>query len=307
MKHSLLGLSLITALHMAVGAQTTAAPASDCTARQAALCSKTEVPATPNNDANDGPTYSIGLREDRPQFLPDSAKLVTPKNIQKLEAQAKANPKNVDLKFDLLMAYSKTSMLDKAWPVALQIDKLNPDYTLQVLKETEAQIKKDPKNQDARYRAAMAAFARSWQIKELARDKYMEPLKRGESIPDTWWEDFKEYIKTGDPDKAKSLNRPDVVAMLDQVRAQRSSAETQLQAVLKQDTKQTWAKNYLAFLNYDRGDLKQAEALIRESIASDPENPLSHFALGQLYLRQGQLKDAVAQMKVAFQLRAQGK
>jgi len=250
---------------------------------------------------------SVGAREERPQFLPDSAKLVIPQNIQDLEKKAQADPKNLDIKFDLLMAYSRTSLLDRAWPVALQIDKLNPEYTQKVLKETEAQLKKNPKDQEARYRAAMASFARSWQLKELARDKYMEPNRRGEALPETWWEDFKAYLQTGDKTLATRLNNPEVVKMLDEVRSRRGDAEGQLQTILAQDPKQAWAKSYLAFLNYDRGDLKQAENLIKESLAQDPENPLAHFALAQLYFKQGQLKEAVAAMRVAFQLRSQGK
>ena len=189
----------------------------------------------------------------------------------------------------------------------LQIDKLDPQYTLKALKASEEQIKKNPNDQEARYRSAMASFARSWQLKEDARELFMAANRRGEALPANWWENFKDYLKTGDKEKAELLKRPEAVKMLDEVRAQRSAAGSQLQEVLKRDGKQTWAKNYLAFLNYDEGKVQQAEALIRESISTDPNNPLSHFALGQFYLKQGQLKEAVEQMKMAFQLRAQGK
>ncbi|WP_218079719.1 tetratricopeptide repeat protein [Anthocerotibacter panamensis] len=249
----------------------------------------------------------VGVEEERPQFLPDSENLVIPENIQQLEKKVKADPKNVDLKFDLLMAYSRTSLLDKAWPVALDIDKLDPEYTLKTLKTTEAQLKKNPKDQDARYRSAMASFARGLQLKEDAREKYMEPHRRGEPLPEHWWDDFKSYLQTGDKETAQRLNRPEVTAMLDEVRSRRTDAEGQLKEILKQDQDQIWAKNYLAFLSFDRGDLKQAEVLIHESIAKDPQNPISHLALGQLYLKQGQFKEFVEQVKVAFQLRAQGK
>ncbi|WP_287130830.1 tetratricopeptide repeat protein [Candidatus Cyanaurora vandensis] len=265
------------------------------------------LPALAQTTDQDTLQISVGVQEERPQFLPDSAKLVVPQQIQQLEQQSKADPKNVDLKFDLLMAYSRTSLLDRAWPVALDIDKLSPEYTLKILQDTEAQIKKNPKDQEARYRAAMASFARGLQLKELAREKYMEPLQRGQTIPDGWWDDFRAYLKNGDKEAAKRLNNLEVVTMLDEVRSRRGNAETQLQTILTQDKNQTWAQNYLAFLNYDRGDMKQAESLIRESLTTDPSNPLSHFALAQLYFKQGQLKEAVAAMKMAFQLRAQGK
>jgi len=140
-------------------------------------------------------SFSVGTVEERPQFLPNT-NVVIPENIQKLEAQAKADPNNTDVKFDLLMAYARTSLLDRAWPVALQIDKLDPAYTQKVLKQTDEALKKDPKDQEAYYRSAMASFARSWQIKELAREKYMEPLQKGEHLPDGWWEDFKSDRKS---------------------------------------------------------------------------------------------------------------
>lgn len=45
------------------------------------------------------------------------------------------------------------------------------------------------------------------------------------------------------------------------------------------------------------GDLKQAEALAREAVAADPENPETHYALGLCLEATGKLDEAVAEYK----------
>jgi tetratricopeptide (TPR) repeat protein len=250
--------------------------------------------------------FSIGTLEEQTKLLPDSPKLQVPLLIQQLEAVVAKDPKNVEANFDLLMAYSRSSLLEKAWPIALKIDKLSPAYTLKVLDQTAQQIKADPKDVEARYRNAMASFARGLQIKEQARTLYMESLKKRASYPKDWWDDFKDYLQSGDKKLAHDLNNAQVVRALDEVRAHRQEAQQQLEAILQQDAKQVWAKNYLAFLNFDQGDLAKAEKLIKESLTLDNQNPISHFALGQLYLKQGKLDEFVQQMKTAFRLRAEG-
>jgi tetratricopeptide (TPR) repeat protein len=250
--------------------------------------------------------FSIGTLEEQTKLLPDSPKLQVPLLIQQLEAVVAKDPKNVEANFDLLMAYSRSSLLEKAWPIALKIDKLSPAYTLKVLDQTAQQIKADPKDVEARYRNAMASFARGLQVKEQARTLYMEALRKRASYPKDWWDDFKDYLQSGDKKLAHDLNNAQVVRALDEVRAHRQEAQQQLEAILQQDSKQVWAKNYLAFLNFDQGDLAKAEKLIKESLTLDNQNPISHFALGQLYLKQGKLDEFVQQMKTAFKLRAEG-
>jgi thioredoxin-like negative regulator of GroEL len=251
--------------------------------------------------------FSVGTLEEQPKLLPDSPKLQVPPLIQQLEAVVAKDPKNLEANFDLLMAYSRSSLLEKAWPIALKIDRLSPAYTLKVLDQTAQQIKADPKDLEARYRNAMASFARGLQVKEKARTLYMESLKKRATYPKDWWDDFKDYLQSGDEKFANDLNNAQVVRSLDEVRARRQEAQQQLEAILQQDSKEVWAKNYLAFLSFDQGNMAKAEKLIQESLTLDNQNPISHFALGQLYLKQGKLEEFVQQMKTAFKLRAEGK
>ena len=251
--------------------------------------------------------FSVGTLEEQPKLLPDSPKLQVPPQIQQLEAVVAKDPKNLEANFDLLMAYSRSSLLEKAWPIALKIDKLSPAYTLKILDQTAQQIKANPKDLEARYRNAMASFARGLQVKEQARTMYMESLKERATYPKDWWDDFKDYLQSGDKKLAHDLNNAQVVRALDEVRARRQEAQQQLEAILQQDFKEVWAKNYLAFLSFDQGDMAKAEKLIQESLTLDNQNPISHFALGQLYLKQGKLEEFVQQMKTAFKLRAEGK
>jgi tetratricopeptide (TPR) repeat protein len=250
--------------------------------------------------------FSIGTLEEQPKLLPDSPKLQVPPRIQQLEAVVAKDPKNLEANFDLLMAYSRSSLLEKAWPIALKIDKLSPAYTLKILDQTAQQIKADPKDLEARYRNAIASFSRGLQVKEQARTMYMESLKKRDSYPKDWWDDFKDYLQSGDKKLANDLNNPQVVRLLDEVRSRRQDAQQQLEAILQRDSKEVWAKNYLAFLSFDQGDMTKAEKLIQESLALENQNPISHFALGQLYLKQGKLDEFVQQMKTAFKLRAEG-
>ncbi len=250
--------------------------------------------------------FSLGTLEEQPKLLPDSPKLQVPLRIQQLEAVVAKDPKNLEANFDLLMAYSRSSLLEKAWPIALKIDKLSPAYTLKILDQTTQQIKADPKDLEARYRNAIASFSRGLQVKEQARTIYMESLKKRETYPKDWWDDFKDYLQSGDKKLANDLNNAQVVRLLDEVRSRRQEAQQQLEAILQRDSKEVWAKNYLAFLSFDQGDMAKAEKLIQESLTLEKQNPISHFALGQLYLKQGKLDEFVQQMKTAFKLRAEG-
>jgi tetratricopeptide (TPR) repeat protein len=250
--------------------------------------------------------FSLGTLEEQPKLLPDSPKLQIPPRIQRLEAVVAKDPRNLEANFDLLMAYSRSSLLEKAWPIALKIDKLSPSYTLKILEQTTQQIKADPKDLEARYRKAIASFSRGLQVKEQARTIYMESLKRRATYPKDWWDDFKDYLQSGDKKSANNLNDPQVVRLLDEVRSHRQEAQQQLEAILQRDSKEIWAKNYLAFLSFDQGDMPKAEKLLQESLTLDNQNPMSHFALGQLYLKQGKLDEFVQQMKTAFKLRAEG-
>jgi Tetratricopeptide repeat len=251
--------------------------------------------------------FSIGTLEEQPKLLPDSPKLQVPPRIQQLEAAVAKDPKNVEANFDLLLAYSRSSLLERAWPIALKIDKLSPAYTLKILDQTAQQIKADPKNLEVRYRRAIASFARGLQVKEQARTIYMESLKQRDPYPKDWWDNFKNYLQSGDKKFANSLGNAQVVRSLDEVRAHRQEAQQQLESILQQNAKDVWAKNYLAFLSFDQGDMARAEKLIQESLVLDNQNPISHYALGQFYLNQGKLEEFVQEMKIAFKLRAEGK
>lgn len=66
-----------------------------------------------------------------------------------------------------------------------------------------------------------------------------------------------------------------------------------------------WSYNYLSFLAYFvENDLPKALQLARKATELEPDNPISHFLLGQGYYKAGELKKAAEEMALSARLRA---
>lgn len=84
----------------------------------------------------------------------------------------------------------------------------------------------------------------------------------------------------------------------------KSLAKQAFRHIISLDPKYVWGYNYLAYLLAEEGDLAEAVETLKQAIAVEPDNAVSHFLIGQAYFRQGNHKDAVVEIGTGMRLRA---
>lgn len=186
---------------------------------------------------------------------PPPPKELVSKEVEVLKAAVEKDPNNPDLHFELAIAYSRSSSLEKGWPELQKVDSLDPTYADKVIKKNKAKLKGNPKDTEARYRLAFGYYFKGLKEKD---DKY------------------------------------------------KAMARSEFESILKIDPKHVWAMNWLGYLYAEENNLDKALELWQRSLAIDPNNPVTHFVLGQGYYRKGEVKKALTEIGKAFELRSKG-
>ncbi len=79
------------------------------------------------------------------------------------------------------------------------------------------------------------------------------------------------------------------------------------QELLKINPNDNWAKIYYGFIIAEQmGEVEKAKRLWSEVMKSDPNNPAPHFFLGELKLKEGDLKEGLKEISQAILLRSLG-
>lgn len=177
------------------------------------------------------------------------------KEVEALKLQVEKDPNNPDLHFELAMAYSRSSSIEKGWPELQKVDDLDPGYADKLIKKSMAKLKANPKDTEVRYRLAFGYYFKGLKDKD---------------------------------DKFKKM------------------ARDEFDSIVKIDPKHVWAMNYLGYLYAEENNLDKAIELWKQSLAIDPNNPVTHFVLGHGYYRKGEVKKALMEIGKAFELRSKG-
>jgi cytochrome c-type biogenesis protein CcmH/NrfG len=182
------------------------------------------------------------------------------------EAQAAAYPDNPEAQFLLAIAYSRSPYLEKALKTLQRTKKLvkhSPEgyATLdRLMGEYEAMRTYRAEDPLIHYRLAFGYYLKAYGLQ-------------------------KHYIPTEkEPDGEQAIAR-----YLDQ-------AEASMRRVVALDPGDIWARNYLGFLLAERKPQENMAEAIRiweGSVAVSADNPGAYLLLGQAYLKQGNLKEAV--------------
>jgi tetratricopeptide (TPR) repeat protein len=77
--------------------------------------------------------------------------------------------------------------------------------------------------------------------------------------------------------------------------------------ILKLNPNDSWAKIYYAFILTEQfNEIEKARALWSEVLNQDPNNPAPHFFIGELHIKEGNLKEGILEISQAILLRSQG-
>lgn len=84
---------------------------------------------------------------------------------------------------------------------------------------------------------------------------------------------------------------------------QKDVARSQFGEIIEVDPNYVWAYNYLGFFDAEKGEVAKAMELWKKAIQIDPKNAVAHFLIGQAHYRNGQMKEAAAEIAQAMKLR----
>lgn len=212
-------------------------------------------------------------------------------NIQVAKAQVEKYPDNPEAHFNLAIALSRTSFVEEAIEELRETKILirkpeNTGFIDKKIKEYEEMLKNDTGANNIRYRLGFCHYLKAYfLVKEL--EKKNKKKVKSKNI----FESNKLYIESNDPMIKKTLE----------------ISIGYFKELLSNDPQDTSAKIYLAFILAEQFNEKEkAKELWNEVLNDNPENPAPYFFLGELHIKEGNLKEGLTKIGQALLLRAQG-
>lgn len=201
-------------------------------------------------------------------------------DINIARAQVAKYPENPEAHFNLAIALSHTSLVEEAIKelrkTKLLIRKEENKGTIdKKINEYKEMIKNNPDANNIRYRLAFSHY-------------------------------LKAYLLTKNLEKNSKL----LVKVFDkspEIKENLELSKSYFKELLKINPQDTWAKVYYAFILAEQfGDIKGAQELWNEVQLQDPNNPAPYFFLGELHIKEGNLKQGIIEISQALLLRSQG-
>ena len=212
-------------------------------------------------------------------------------NIAK--AQVEKYPDNPEAHFNLAIALSHTSLVEEAVKELRKtkllirktgsteiIDKKIIEYT-EILKNNPEDIRIN----NIRYRLAFSHYLKAYLIhKELKKAKE-------KSSKDSFFAPSSLLLNNNNPLIKENLD----------------FCIQNFEELLKINPHDNWAKIYYAFIVAEQmGKVNKAQKLWSEVMKEEPNNPAPHFFLGELKIKEGNLKEGILEISQAILLRSQG-
>lgn len=130
--------------------------------------------------------------------------------IEKWKNATAKNPKDANAFFELAMAYSRSSYIEKAWPALQEVDKIDPNFANKVIQKMSANLAKNPNDTESRYRLAFGYYFKGLKnndntFKQKAKDEFDKIIKQDPKH--VWAINYRAYLYTedGELDKAISM------------------------------------------------------------------------------------------------------
>lgn len=216
-------------------------------------------------------------------------------NIAK--AQVQKYPDNPEAHFNLAIALSRTSLVEEAIK-ELRMTKIlirkpeNAGVMDKKINEYKEMLKENNNSNSSnsiRYRLAFSHYLKAYLISKNIQKSKDKNQKKPKSL---------NLLSSN----ALSLNdkNPEIKKNLEE-------SVNYFKEQIKQNPDDIWAKIYYGFILAEQyNDLANAKKLWTEAHAQNPNNPAPHFFLGELKIKEGNLKEGILDISQAILLRSLG-
>lgn len=195
----------------------------------------------------------------------------TKDELNELQHRVDLDPKNPDTHFDLAMGLARTVKLETGYAELQKVAALDPTYADKVIAKYKPLVEQNKMNTEAYFRLAFGYYFKGLNLKQSA----------------------------------------DTLAQTDKTKADAQYAESNrnkmlardtFEAIITNDPKDVWGYNYLGYLVAEGGDINKSIDLWHQSLKVE-DNAVAHFLLGQAFLRQNDMKDAIPELATAMRMR----
>lgn len=214
-------------------------------------------------------------------------------DINIARAQVAKYPENAEAHFNLAIALSRTSKVEEAIKELRKTKILirkpeNAGIIEKKINEYNEMLKNNPEAHNIRYRLAFSHYLKAYfMAKEIQKKKNQNIKKTSSSILDSQ----SLLIKKQNPIVKDNLDK--------------SVSYFQEHITLNPDD--SWAKVYYAFILVEQyGDIIQAKKIWSSVLEKEPNNPAPYFFLGELHIKEGDLKKGIQEISQAILLRSLG-
>ena len=221
-------------------------------------------------------------------------------NISK--AQVAKYPENPEARFNLAIALSRTSDVEDAIKELRKTKRLirrpeNIGIIDKKITEFKQILENNPNANNIRYRLAFSHY-----LKAYLKSKQIE-------------KDLKEKDKSSKSNKSKDPINLDLFSSQKLLLASNSPEIKEnldlsifyFKELLKNNPDDTWTKIYYGFILAEQmGEINKARELWSEVIKQDPNNPAPYFFLGELHIKEGNIKQGITEISQALLLRSLG-
>lgn len=219
-------------------------------------------------------------------------------DINIAKAQVAKYPDNPEAHFNLAIALSRTSLIEEAIK-ELRTTKLllrkpeNVGVIDKKINEFIEILKNDPNANNVRYRLAFSHYLKAYLLsKSLEKSREMIPFKNKKK-----------------PTKINLFSSNKLLTHYNHPEIQKNLKLSifYFNELLKTAPKDPWAKIYYGFILVEQNnDVNKARELWKEVLNQDVNNPAPYFFLGELHIKEGNLKEGILEISQALLLRAQG-
>ena len=245
-------------------------------------------------------TYHLSLTtfaQEPLQLKTETEDIALTDDLNIARAQVAKYPENPEARFNLAIALSKTSLVEEAIKelrkTKILIRKEENKGTIEKkINEYKEIIKQNPEANNIRYRLAFAYYLKAYLIaKEIEKTKKTEQKEKKDISEINVFSS--QLIKYSDknPEIKENLN----------------TSISYFKEFLQYNPTDIWGKVYYAFILAEQfNEITKAKGLWQEALNNSPNNPAPHFFLGELHIKEGNLKEGIKEISQAILLRAQG-
>ncbi|GEM_PF-2135049 len=226
-------------------------------------------------------------------------------DINIAKAQVAKYPENPEAHFNLAIAFSRTSAVEDAVKELRKTKRLirkpeNAGVMDKKIREFKEILANNPEANNIRYRLAFSHYLKAYlKSKEIEKDLKEKGDKNNSQKSN----------KNKDPIKLDLFNSQRLISQNKnpEIKENLELSISYFKDLLKKNPSDNWAKIYYGFILAEQmGEVSKARELWSEVLKHNPNNPAPYFFLGELHIKEGNLKQGITEISQALLLRSLG-